>query len=293
MLAEKVKERTREVVTQKEELATKNKNITDSINYAQRIQDAILPQPEALSGYAKDAFIFFLPRDIVSGDFYWFHKENNKVFVAAVDCTGHGVPGAFMSMIGNESLNRLVKEEQVHDTGRILRNLDENVVKALKQKDSDSKSTKDGMDLAFCKINYEADKPELEFSGANNPVIIVKEKELEQETPYKLMKDKGLYLYEIKGDSHPIGGYTKDKRFSTKKVKLEKGDNFYIYSDGYVDQFGGPRGKKFMKKRFKKLLLSIQDKSMKEQQSILKEKLTEWMGNEEQIDDILVIGFKV
>ena len=270
ILEEKVRERTAVVVAQKEELAQKNKDITDSIRYAKRIQVAILP-PEVPF---EDTFILFKPKDIVSGDFYWLLEQDDMEFIAAVDCTGHGVPGAFMSIIGHNMLNKIVKEYGIIKPAEILDHLDAEVSKTLRQEDEAS-TVKDGMDMTL--ICFHREKMMLEFSGAYNPIYLIRKGD----------------LLETKGDRFAIGrseGGKKEKKFTNHEIRLQKGDSIYLFSDGYADQFGGLAGKKFKSGNMKELLLKIQDENMKEQRKILNATIEAWRGEIEQIDDILVIG---
>ena len=266
---------TNEILQSHSIIEQKNKDITDSIQYAKRIQEAILPAVPSIHKQLPDSFVLFLPRDIVSGDFYWFTENNDKVFIAAIDCTGHGVPGAFMSMIGNTLLNQIIVQKQIHDPGQILDQLDEGIGVALKQKEG-VQTQRDGMDVAL--VSFSKDFKELEFSGAFRPLLHL----------------RGDNLNEVKANRFPIGGgsaYDKTP-FTTHKVSLEKGDIIYIFSDGYPDQIGG-KGKKFMTKRFKDLIIANKHLPMKEQESIFRDTLMEWQGEHEQMDDILVIGIRV
>jgi serine phosphatase RsbU (regulator of sigma subunit)/Tfp pilus assembly protein PilF len=262
---------------QKKVIQQKNKDITDSINYARRIQQAILPSKELVYRTLENSFILHKPKDIVSGDFYAFAEKKGKVLIAAVDCTGHGVPGAFMSMIGNDLLNQIIIEKGITSPGKILEYLHEGVRVALKQ-DVELGESRDGMDIAVCAIDQNT--LEIEFAGALRNLYLVR-------------KGKQL-IDETKGDRQSIGG-TKEvhKGFTNHSLKLATGDTLYIFSDGYVDQFGGRYGKKFMSKQFKGLLLSIQDKTMKEQSEILENTIEKWRGPLEQVDDILVIGIRI
>ncbi|UCH14290.1 MAG: SpoIIE family protein phosphatase [Bacteroidales bacterium] len=267
VLETKVKERTLALSEANEELALKNKDITDSIRYAKRIQLSILP-PEIPF---EDTFILFLPKDIVSGDFYWATLQADKEFFAAVDCTGHGVPGAFMSFIGYTSLNKIVIEQGIHEPAEILNHLNEEVAIALHQKGEEAVA--DGMDLAL--ITYDPQTRELQYAGAFNPLLIINNGE----------------ITEIKANRFAIGRSTeKEMKFTNHKVKIKKGDIVYLYSDGYSDQFGGDEGKKFKTQNLKNLLTKIHTKSMEEQKVILENTYEEWKGNFEQIDDILVVG---
>ena len=260
---------------QNKEIRLKNKDITDSIEYAKRIQTAILPLEENIKKYLPESFIFYRPRDIVSGDFYWFAYKNEKIIIAAIDCTGHGVPGAFMSMIGAEILNTIVISQGITDAAEILNLKNKYIRSALKQDTSDNQ---DGMDMALCIIDKK--KGVLEFAGAKNPLIYI---------------TKDGQLHKIRGDRQSIGGFQYTKIVSFKKhiIKIDTPMYFYIFSDGYQDQFGGPDRQKFMVRNFEKLLASIYHLSMDEQKRILTETLEAWMSDLSQTDDILVIGFKL
>ncbi|MFA5647018.1 MAG: SpoIIE family protein phosphatase [Bacteroidales bacterium] len=272
-----VKERTAEIVEQNKKIETQNKSITDSIRYAKRIQTAVLPDKQTCKLF--DYFIYFLPKDIVSGDFYWVHhfeKHKRLIFIAA-DCTGHGVPGAFMSMLGTSFLNEIVAKLDVNHSDSILNLLRNDVINTLSQglKEGDRDERKDGMDMALVSINLET--MIMEFSGANNPLVLIRNGE----------------LTEYKPDKMPIGAYVKQHiPFQRTEIQLESGDQFYLFSDGYVDQFGGGNGRKYMKKRFKEYLLSISSQPMNIQKALLKEEMSIWMKDDEQIDDQLIIGVK-
>jgi ligand-binding sensor domain-containing protein/serine phosphatase RsbU (regulator of sigma subunit) len=275
ILERKVDQRTAEVMMQKEIVETQNKEIKDSILYAKRIQEAILPSQEEIRKAFPDSFVLFKPRDIVSGDFYWFSEKNGKLIIAVADCTGHGVPGAFMSMIGNTLLNEIVNEKEVIEPYHILFQLRENIIKCLKQTGAEGEN-KDGMDIALCV--FDRNNLHLEFAGANNPLYLVNEEE----------------LLEIKGDKQPIGIYAGETKPFTNHLKvLKKGDCVYIASDGYADQFGGTNGKKFKYKQMKDLLVSSKNMSMQQQKVVLENNIEQWRGNLEQVDDILVVGFRV
>ena len=264
------------------ELARKNrliteqtKEITDSIQYASRIQNAILPPEEILSQFLPDHFIIYRPRDIVSGDYFWITEKEDKIITIVADCTGHGVPGAFMSMLGVAFLNEIVsKHDEVH-VDFILNELRTQVIDSLHQTGREGEN-QDGMDVALFIINKKT--MDLEFAGANNPLLIF----------------RGEEMIELKADKMPIGIHTKAGiPFNRKDFKLKKGDMLYAFSDGYPDQFGGPDGKKFMIKNFKKLLSQVHAKSLKEQKKLLDKSLDDWMKNTKQIDDIIVMGVRV
>jgi ligand-binding sensor domain-containing protein/serine phosphatase RsbU (regulator of sigma subunit) len=287
---EKVEEINKQVLHQNEVIEEKNKEITDSINYAKGIQEAILPNPEKVKAFLPESFILFRPKDIVSGDFYWMDEKDGKVFFTAADCTGHGVPGAFVSMVGANGLNRSLNGYALRKPSDILDKLTELVEETFKKR-------KDGMDLGLCA--YEPSKNILEYAGANNPLWVMRKKG----SPLKVNDiyiepcetESELYdLYEVKANKQPVGSFEARVPFENNNIEVIKGDMFYIFSDGYPDQFGGPKGKKFKSKTLKLLLLSIADKSMEEQKEILNQSIEDWMaeGNIEQIDDICVFGVK-
>ncbi len=277
-----VKERTEEVVKQKDEIekqrdeiADKNRSITDSIEYASRIQTAVLPSNEYANEILPEHFILFRPRDIVSGDFYWMTKKDNLLVLIAADCTGHGVPGAFMSMLGVSFLNEIVNRHDITKASVILNDLRRDVKKTLGQEGKEGEA-KDGMDIALCVVDLE--KMKMQYAGAYNPMYLYRNNE----------------LIEVKADRMPIGIYIKEKEsFTNNEIDLKKGDTFYIFSDGYQDQFGGEDGSKFKTKNFKQLLQEIHQKPMVEQREILDKRIDEWRGKWEQVDDIIVLGVKV
>jgi serine phosphatase RsbU (regulator of sigma subunit)/Tfp pilus assembly protein PilF len=264
-----------EITEQKLIIEEKNKDITASIQYAKQIQEAILPSRDLISKALPEHFILFKPRDIVSGDFYWFHEKEDRIFIAAADCTGHGVPGAFVSMMCHNVLSETIIEKDTNDPGDILSIANREVKARLKQKGSITQSN-DGMDISLCVFDKTLNQ--VEFSGAVNSLILVKDGELE----------------ELKGDRNPIGGLTDvDYQFTSHKKSLESGQTLYFFSDGYQDQFGGPKGKKFMKKRFNKLLKTISSFAVSEQAQQLETTFNNWRGDIEQLDDICVIGVRV
>lgn len=279
-LEEVVQERTSEIAEQnkqlehqKSEIEEKTNDILDSIKYAERIQQTILPADEHLEELFDDHFVLFRPKDIVSGDFYWAELSNKMFLFSAIDCTGHGVPGAFVSIVGHNGLTRAVNEFGHYKPADILNSLREIVIDAFKGQGK--ADVKDGMDIALCGIDY--DNMILHFSGAHNPCVIIRNGE----------------LFEIKADKQPIGQFEYAKPFTAHEFKLEKGDCVYVYSDGYVDQFGGAKGKKFKSKPFKQMLCEIHDKPMKEQLDYLNKKFDDWRGEFEQIDDVCVFGVRV
>ena len=296
-LEEKVKERTLRIEKQKEEiesqrdsLAEKNimlneayteieeqkKHIMDSIYYARRIQTAILPSYTLLDKYFKEYFIFYMPKDIVSGDFYWMSINSGLVMIAAVDCTGHGVPGAFMSIVGFNQLNNAVNVQKARKASDILNALNKGVIQTLNENTGES-SIKDGMDMSLCVFDFKNKK--LDFAGANNPILHMR---------------NGV-MTKVKADRFPIGAYAEgqEQAFANNEIKLEDDDLIHMFSDGYADQFGGPENKKFFTKRFEQLLFEIHRLPVDQQKEMLKTTLFDWMGNNDQVDDILVIGIKV
>ncbi|WKZ60252.1 MAG: PAS domain S-box protein [Cyclobacteriaceae bacterium] len=256
------------------EIQNKNKKITESINYAKRIQTAILPNSRVISKTLPDSFILYKPRDVVSGDFPWFMQIKNDIYIAAVDCTGHGVPGALLSLIGYFLLNDIVRSRKVTDPGVILDLLDEGVTKTLRQ-DEDA-STKDGMDIALCKVNM--DTREVEYAGAHRPLYIMRNGVME----------------EVKGNKFPIGGgiFKNQTNFTNTKLTLKKGDSIYFSSDGYPDQFGGPEGRKFGPKRVREIIERVHKMPMLEASGIFDQEWESWRGDTKQTDDVLLIGIK-
>ena len=269
-----------ELLTDKnEKILLQQKHITSSIVYAKRIQNAVLPPEEFLLKIIPEHFILFKPRDIVSGDFYWAAKKNNTSFIAAVDCTGHGVPGAFMSMLGISFLNEIVNKNPIEklSAANILEQLRTYIKTSLRQTGKEDE-TKDGMDMALCSIDL--DKNILQFAGAQNPLILIRNNELIQ----------------YKGDKMPIGIHIIEKSFTNHEIEIQKNDSLYIFSDGFIDQFGGDNNKKFMIRNFKNLLVEIAKKPMAEQKLFLDGILVDWISKStefDQIDDILVIGIKI
>ncbi|MBI4645521.1 MAG: SpoIIE family protein phosphatase, partial [Bacteroidia bacterium] len=287
-----------------EEIRFLYKEVTDSINYAKRIQTAALPKIEGVCNHLSDIFVLYKPKDVVSGDFYWFAEVVNQIVITVADCTGHGVPGAIMSMMGMIMLKEIVVKEYITQPDVILRKLRKEVIKALGQKGTPGEQ-KDGMDISLCSINTKTN--ELQWSGANNPLWIVRpdpQGHLNKASSAGAGNnaDSGdlagqAIFTELKADKMPIAIYDKMDNFTLHEMQLKKGDIVYLTGDGFSDQFGGPKGKKFMSKRLKELLLKISDKPMKEQQEILDKTISDWMtGYEvkyEQTDDITVLGLKI
>jgi len=264
----------RELVSQQRDIAVHaRKEVMDSIQYAQRIQKAVLPKREMFVDLIPDYFIYFKPRDIVSGDFFWMKRLENHIVITAADCTGHGVPGAFLSLLGVSFLNEIVTENFV-SAGNILDNLRDRIIEALHQSWANDES-KDGMDISLTVINTET--KELQFAGAYNPIYHIRNNE----------------LTEIKGDKMPIGIHIKEPRpFKNSTIKLIENDTIYLFSDGFSDQFGGKKGGKFMAGNFKRLLLSIQNNKMKDQKDTINQSFENWKGDLKQLDDILIIGMR-
>lgn len=281
VLEEKVRERTEEMVRQKDEVERQSKkvvelykNVTDSIRYAKRLQESILPLDQRIRELLPGSFVLYRPKDIVSGDFYWVESINGKTVFAAVDCTGHGVPGAFMSLVGHNGLNQVVKERGLTKPNEVLDQLNRIAFETL-HKDRDQ-YVRDGMDMALC--TFHPEDLVLEFAGANCPLYVVRQEEVLQFAPNKM----------------PIGGFAlDDKLFSGHTVQLQKGDAAYVFSDGYADQFGGPRGKKFFYRQFRELLVRITPETPDRKKALLIEAFNDWKGTQEQVDDILVMGMQV
>jgi serine phosphatase RsbU (regulator of sigma subunit) len=278
---------------QRDLVFSQKQEITDSINYAQRIQNAALSDLKSMDAYLSDYFLLFKPRDIVSGDFYWIKQMKNFLIIVVADCTGHGVPGAFMSMLGISLLNEQVGRSRFDKPGEILDRLRKKVKSTLAQ-EGRSREQKDGMDMAL--ITYNRETRELDYSGAFNPLYVIRRKDKlngDSLKEYFSMDNEDYQLIEFKGDRQPIGIFDMEKKFTTKQIQLVDGDTFYLFSDGFPDQIGGPKGKKLLIKNFQRLLLSIQDLPMSGQHERLEKTLKEWQKGYEQVDDILVMGVKV
>jgi len=306
-LEQKVQERTREINEQKEEIESQRdeieaqrdlvfdqkKEITDSINYAQRIQAAVLPHKEYMDDIMSEYFVLYKPRDIISGDFYWIKEVKKSLIVVAADCTGHGVPGAVMSMLGIALLNEQLGKSRIDRPGEILGQLRSKVKEMLVQQ-GNIRDQKDGMDMAIAIFNKE--KKELQFAGANNPLYLIRHKDrLSGNEPALVasLEVKDSRLFELKGDKQPIGVHWEERDFTNQILQLQQDDTIYIFTDGYVDQYGGEMRKKFKKARFKELLLSVQAESMEKQKQEIENTFESWRGNVEQIDDVCVIGVRV
>jgi ligand-binding sensor domain-containing protein/serine phosphatase RsbU (regulator of sigma subunit) len=313
-LETKVAERTKEISEQKEEIEaqrdeieaqrdeikaqrdiviSQKQAITDSIHYAQRIQRAVLPHDQYMQSFMPEYFIIYWPRDIVSGDFYWVRQLGEQLVIIAADCTGHGVPGAFMSMLGITLLNEESEQQSFSDAASILDRMRKKVKDSMAQ-EGKNEEQKDGMDMAV--TIYHPTSRELQYAGAYNPLYLVRNKNLPEEDQFartKRAEDETHVLFEIKGDRQPIGIYSIETRFTNHILQLREGDTFYIFSDGFVDQFGGENRKKYKAGNFKRLLLSIQGMDLNGQKGAIEEAYKSWKGIHEQLDDICIIGVKV
>lgn len=269
---EALNQSTKKIKLQNEKLELAYKDITGNITYAKRIQDALLPPEKLQKEYLPNSFILYKPKDIVSGDFYWIEKKKNKIMFAAVDCTGHGVSGAMVSVIGFNGLNRTVNEFGLTQPAKILDKLNELVEETLRQNENE---VKDGMDIALCTLDLEHGT--LEYAGANNPIYLIRDNE----------------VLVTKGDKQPIGSFENRTKFTHHNIEIKKDDKLYIFSDGYADQFGGPKGKKFMYKKFRNTLLEISSQPIHEQAELLDEIIEDWMSGHEQVDDICIIGARL
>jgi serine phosphatase RsbU (regulator of sigma subunit) len=290
-LEEIVEARTKDITIEKEkvesqklqlenihtELSERNKDVMDSIKYAQRIQTSILPPLDKFKTEFNESFIFYKPRDIVSGDFYWFEKTKDFFVMACADCTGHGVPGAFMSMIGTTLLNKIVEKEEVVTCQQALSELDKEMQKALRQEIKDDEhSSVDGMDIALIAVNLKDSV--CHYSGAYRPLYLI--------------RDNELVVY--KSNRVSIGGgFAKDKLFKGESIDLKSGDQLYMFTDGFTDQFGGEKNKKFKRDRLKKLLLENCKEAMNIQQKKIEQAFSSWKGDNEQIDDVLLVGIQI
>jgi serine phosphatase RsbU (regulator of sigma subunit) len=259
---------------QKAELEFREKNLTDSLIYAQRIQEALLPSEVYFRKHFEDSFIFFRPKDIVSGDFFWIGEKDDKIFVVAADCTGHGVPGALMSMIGLEIIEKTINEDNIGTPSMILNILNKGLEKTFKSEKNIGTIIRDGMDIGLCVIDKKHKK--MRFAGAYFPLYLIRDNA----------------LTEFKGDKIIIGMNDECLPYTDHEIDLRKEDIFYVFSDGYADQFGGSENRKFMYRRFRYLLLTIHRFPVCDQKSILEENIRTWMGRNVQVDDMLVIGFR-
>lgn len=264
----------KEIEIQRSELQLRNKDLTDSLNYARRIQAALLPSEHHIRRIFPDYFIYYRPKHIVSGDFYWFSERDDKYFIAAADCTGHGVPGALMSMIGLELIHKIINDMKVDDSDQVLLTMNRELESAFFKEESGKPIIKDGIEMSICIIDKKTRL--MEFSGAFLPVYIVRD-------------DK---LIEIKGDKKNVVQSFAMVSFNRSTFTLQEGDLLYLFSDGYADQFGGPENKKFMYRRLRHILLTISKYPLPDQQRILDETIDSWMGGHDQIDDMMILGVR-
>ncbi|MEN8228109.1 MAG: SpoIIE family protein phosphatase [Bacteroidota bacterium] len=276
---EALNQRNEEIEAQRDLAHIQNEEITDSINYARRIQSAMLTPETYISELLNENFILYKPRDIVSGDFYWIKQVNQYVVIVAADCTGHGIPGAFLSILGISYLNEIVLRREITQANLVLNELRKQIKNSLRQYGGRDES-KEGIDMALCALDLKNNM--MQYSGANNPLYLIRG------------VDKETKLIEFKADRMPLGYYYgKDISFTNHDIKLEPGDTFYLFSDGFINQKGGKENKKYMSRQFRNLLLGIQDQPMHDQKLILDHTFSDWMGNNSQLDDILVVGVRV
>lgn len=262
------------LIENNKQLLEQNKDITDSIYYAQRIQQSILQTQEQLNSYFEDSFLLYKPKDIVSGDYYWFHEDESYKYIAAIDCTGHGVPGAMMSMVANSMFKEVFINRKISNPSEILKALDEELEKSI-NKNQDA-TFNDGMDVSLIRLDKTTN--ELAFAGAFRSILITRENE----------------ITELKGSRYPIGFYSGiEKQFDTQLFQLQKNDGVYLFTDGFIDQFGGEKNKKLNKSNFKDLLRTINDMNMDEQEAFLEYSFNNWKQDNDQTDDVLVIGIKI
>jgi serine phosphatase RsbU (regulator of sigma subunit) len=273
-----LEKQSQELKEQREELMLQKEEIISSINYAKKIQSAILPPEVYINELLNENFVLYLPKDIISGDFYWIKQIKNNIILASADCTGHGVPAAFMSMLGISCLNEIVQSKEFTNANEILNELRKEIKHSLRQTGK-KEEMRDGMDIALCVIDSKNNV--MQYSGAHNPLYIIS-------------NNGNSEIKEIKADPMPVGiHFLGDKSFTNHEVQLEIGDTFYIFSDGFIDQIGGENNHRFTSERFKKLLVTIYDQPLYEQKEILEKTLKDWMGANPQTDDILVIGARV
>lgn len=278
---EKVEQRTQEIDLQKEQIAKQNQKITESINAAKRIQNVILPEKDQLKKLFMDFFVYYRPKDIVSGDFYWFDVVDDKFIIAVADCTGHGVSGAFMSMLGTQNLNKIIHEKKITEVDEILNQLHVEIRQALKQEQND---IQDGMDIAICSIDNKQNT--IEFAGAKNPLLLIFCENDPIETPEEVY---------FKGDKFSIGGHQKEgeRKFSKKVISIEKSCRIFLFSDGYKDQLGGDKYTKYMSKKFRQLLRDNSYVKFETMEEILDQSHNAWKKTHPQTDDILIIGLQM
>jgi serine phosphatase RsbU (regulator of sigma subunit) len=283
------------VFKQKEEIEQYNLEVMKSIEYARKIQSSTLPDLTSLNTTITDYFVLFRPRDIVSGDFFWTASVEDSTVLTVSDCTGHGVPGAFMSMLGMSLLKEIVQKEYITMPGVILRRLRKGIITALGQKGI-SGEQRDGMDMALVTIDHGAGR--IQYAGAYNPLYLIRRKDhagpqIDDMQVFEEESDNRYLLYEIRAEKMPIAHFERMDKFATHEIDILEGDNYYLFTDGYADQFGGPMGKKFKYKPFKRLLLENAHRPMEEQRKILDETLVKWMGDIAQVDDICIMGLRM
>lgn len=262
------------IAEQKELVEEKQREIIDSIGYAKRLQQAILPPQNLIRQHLPESFVYYAPKDIIAGDFYWMHHQGDTTFFAVADCTGHGVPGAMVSIVCASALDRTVKEFKITEPGKILDKVVELVIETFEKSESE---VKDGMDISFISLIKKDKETIIKWAGANNPLWYLKNGGLE----------------EIKADKQPIGKSDHLQPFTTHTLELSKGDSVYLFTDGYADQFGGPKGKKFKYKQLQDVILANQNKSLSDQKAVLEKTFSDWKGKLEQIDDVCVVGIRV
>ncbi len=273
---------------QKDTVDIRNKEISDSINYATRLQSAILPMKRDFDKYFKDSFVLYQPKDLVSGDFFWLDRIGNFIFVAVADCTGHGVPGAMVSVVCNNALNRSIHEFELSQPNEILEKTRELVIETFSKS---TESVDDGMDIALCVIDQKTNR--LNFAGANNSLWLMRSKSLNSIESDRTIEIDEFIMHEWKGDKQPIGNYPNQKPFTSTEIQLEKGDRLFMTSDGFPDQFGGPDGKKYRSATMKRLILENPTVTLEEQKVLLAVEFESWKGDEEQIDDVCVMGLLI
>lgn len=278
-----------EIEVQKQIVDKRNKDITDSLNYARRIQHAILKTSLHLEEFFSESFIIFVPKDIVSGDFYWVKSKNNKILFAIADCTGHGVPGAFMSIIGTYGLNNLINESELTNPGEILNEMNILFKNSIDQ--SEGSEIFDGMDIGLC--SYDPLTKEINYSGANLPLHILRESSKPQPTSHIVHSDSKYTLYQVKPNKQPIGYIFENTNYITHGIKLMENDILYLFTDGFADQFGGLYKKKFRYQELRKLICDIAAKPLVEQRSILLETFKTWKNDNIQVDDMSFMGIKI
>jgi serine phosphatase RsbU (regulator of sigma subunit) len=290
-LVAELKELKSVLAKQYNELHHQHQELSDSIDYAQRIQRALHPPDYYIDDVLPENFILYLPKDVVSGDFYFVEAYQEHVVFAAVDCTGHGIPGALMSVVGFNYLDQAVKQNGITNASEILSLLDEGVNERLRQTGGES-GVNDGMDLGLCSLNKNT--MELQYAGAYNPLYIVTEKTDSYDYPIRA-ESENHHLFEVKADKLPIGVNTDGVTdiYTNHRFMLKKGQTIYLLSDGYADQFGGPRGKKMKYRKLRELLVSIQDQSMKQQMQTLLDYFHQWQGDQEQVDDVIIMGVRI